>query len=393
MHLNLRRSIILPLICLIVPALSYAQETTEPDDNNLIENGSFEDYTGKLKRLGAIEMANGWKTATIEKADLFTELVPAAPVTAPKNELGDQAPLTGKNYAGVRWWSFQNKEPRTYLQAKFKTMLKKGQKYCVKYYVSLADLSKYSTNEIGAYISKVVVNKDDANSLTYSPQVPHLRNMIYSDMHGWQGVCGVYEATGGEQYLLIGNFAPNEKTTVENRTKPKGEERGQLPHAYYYIDDVSVTPVKLASECTCEQIEKAESELIFSRKGVMNPSLKPIERIDQQVFYFKRFKKDIATSMEPWISEMAELMKTETAVKVKLIGHIDATEKERARMKPEMEKLGEDRAKAVKEALVEHGIEATRITVGNSGNDKPVDQSGTEVGMSKNRRVEVELVK
>jgi len=125
----------------------------------------------------------------------------------------------------------------------------------------------------------------------------------------------------------------------------------------------------------------------------MNPSLKPNERIDQQVFYFKRFKKDIPTSMEAWIGEMAELMKTETTVKVKLIGHIDATEKERARMKPEIEKLGEDRAKAVKEALIEHGVEAARITIGNSGNDKPADQTGTEVGMSKNRRVEVDLTK
>ncbi|MDQ3100728.1 MAG: OmpA family protein, partial [Bacteroidota bacterium] len=362
-------------------------------DNNLIENGSFEDYTGKLKRMGSIEMATGWRNATGEPADLFTELVPAAPITAPRNQYGDQSPLTGKNYAGVRWWSFQNKEPRSYIQAKFKTMLKKGQKYCVKYYVSLADLSKYSSSEVGAYISKVMVNKEETNSLTYVPQVPHLRSKIYEDMYSWQGVCGVYEATGGEQTLLIGNFSPNEKTVTGKPTKPEEEDRAQLPHAYYYIDDVSVTPIKLPGECTCEQLDKAESEFIFSRKGITQPSLKPAERIDQQVFYFKRFQRNVATSMEPWISEMAELMKGEPAVMVKLIGHIDDKEKERARMRPDMAKLGDDRAIAVKEALIEHGIEATRITTGSSGSDKPVDQTGTEVGMSKNRRVEVELVK
>lgn len=377
---------------LLSPLFLLAQGE-EPVDNNMIENGSFEEYTGKLKRMGSLEMATGWKNANGEPADLFTELVPAAPITAPKNEYGDQSPLTGKNYAGIRWWSFQNKEPRSYIQAKFKTMLRKGQKYCVKYYVSLADLSKYSSNEFGAYISKVVVNKEETNSLTYTPQIPHLRSKIYDDMYGWQGVCGVYEATGGEQSIVIGNFSPNEKTTTGKPTKPKDEDRAQLPHAYYYIDDVSVTPVKLASECSCEQLDKGESEFIFSRKGITQPSLKPAEKIDQQVFYFKRFQKSIATSMQPWISEMAELMKTEPTVKVKLIGHIDETEKERARMRPDMERLAEDRAAAVKEALIEHGIEATRITIGSAGNDKPADETGTEVGMSKNRRVEVDLVR
>ncbi len=372
---------------------AFAQEEKK-DDNNLVENGSFEDFSGKLKKGGNIEMTGTWKSPNASKADLFSVTAPAeALVGAPKNQFGDQSPLTGSNYAGLRWWSLGNKQPRTYVQAKFKTMMRKGQKYCVKYYVSLADLSKYASDEIGAYITKVPINKDDNTSLMYEAQVPHLRSKVHDDPYSWQGVCGVFEGTGGEQAIVIGNFKPNEKTNTTQVRLPKGETRAQLPQAYYYIDDVSVTPIKHASECSCEQIDKKESELIFSRKGVTGPNMKNPDKIDQQVFYFKRFNKNVPPSMEPWITEMAELLKTEPNVKVRLVGHIDETEKERARMKPDLEQLGKQRADEVKAALIEHGIEAARITTSTKGADQPVDQTSSEVGQSKNRRVEVELVK
>lgn len=388
------RTFSLLTLLFLVPAALVAQEKSAQDDeNNLITNGGFETVEGKLKRVGSIEMATGWKSPNASKADLFSGLSAGTPVSSGINQFGDQSALSGVGFAGVRWWSFQNKQPRSYMQAKFKTMLKKGQKYCVKYYVSLGDLSRYATNEIGAYIAKIPVNKDDEASLNYPAQVPHLRANIQKDMYTWQGVCGVYEATGGELYLLIGNFAPTEKTLNEQVTRPKGETRPQLMHAYYYIDEVSVTPVKNEAECTCAQIDDAESELIFSRKGMVNPSAKPTEVVDAQVFYFKRFHHDLAQSMQPWIEEMAGVMKTEPAIKVKLTGHIDDTETDRQRMRPDLATLGQKRAETIKAALVEAGVEATRISVAGKGSEVPADRTGSEVGMSKNRRVEVDLVK
>ncbi|HNR55540.1 MAG TPA: OmpA family protein, partial [Flavobacteriales bacterium] len=81
------------------------------------------------------------------------------------------------------------------------------------------------------------------------------------------------------------------------------------------------------------------------------------------------------------------------SIKVKLVGHMDATEVERTRVRPDLLTLAKERAEAVKDALVEAGIDAGRITVDGRAGDDPVDTSGTDVGMSKNRRVEVELGK
>lgn len=398
----MRTLLLLPLSIAFVTS-SQAQEKFN-HDRNWVPNGDFETVEGKkLKRAGGIVYATGWNSPTKRSADLFSESAPVETnVSAPKNLGGEQTALSGSNYAGIRVWSYQNKEPRTYLQTKLvnsklksgtPTSLKKDSLYCVRFYTSLGDLSKYSAGELGVYLGKQKIEKDDEASLTYEVKVPHLRTKIYDDMYSWQGVCGVYKADGFEQFLVIGNFAATEKTPNAKTKRPRGETRPQVFSAYYYIDNVELFPIKNQGECTCEQLEKAESEFIFSRKGAVNPSLKPAEKVDQQVFYFKRFQRSFDTSMESWLNDMVGSLKADASIKVKLIGHLDATEVERTLVRPDLLTLATERAEAVKDALVEAGIDASRITVEAKAGDEPVDTTGTEIGMSKNRRVEVDIVK
>ncbi|MBL7964023.1 MAG: OmpA family protein [Flavobacteriales bacterium] len=373
----------------MLPMLLAAQQI--PDSVNLVVNGSFEEVEGKLKKLGGIALAKGWKSPNAVNAELFSDQIPAGPVSAPKNNMGEQSALTGSNYAGIRWWSYMNKEPRSYLQTKLRKPLKKGQRYCVRFYVSLADLSKYGADGLGVYMSKMLVKKDDEANLTYGAQIPVLRDKIYDDLDSWQGVCGVFEATGDEQYIIIGNFSANEKTTTSKVKRPKGESRPQLNSAYFYIDDVSVHPIKLLTECTCEQIGKKESEFLYSRKTTVNKALKPEQQLDESTIYFKRFSTKIDGIMDPLLNELIEVMKANPAIKIRLVGHVDAAEADRVRMRPDLGTLGMERAEAVKTAFTEAGIDALRITVADQKADSPADPAETEIGMSKNRRVEVEI--
>lgn len=385
---QLLRTLQLSTALLLAGGLS-AQESS--DSTNLVINGGFDTSAEKLKRLGSIAMAEGWKSPTAKPADLFSEKVAGLPVSAPKNDRGDQSALSNPNYAGLLWWSYMNKEPRTYLQTKLKKSLKKGQKYCVRYYTTLSDLSKYATDQHGVYLSKQLVKKDDEASLTYAAQVPTLKTKIYDDLYSWQGVCGVYDAQGDEQYLLIGNFTAQEKTNTTKVKRPRGEARPQLNNAYYYIDDVAVFPIKLMSECKCEQLDKAASEFIFSRKGTSNPGLKPAQRIDQEVIYFKRFNRQLDGSMDDELNGLVENLKADPAIRVRLVGHTDAIEADRVRMRPDLTDLDKERAEAVKAALVEAGIDATRITIAGRKAESPADGGDDDVALAKNRRVEVEM--
>lgn len=383
---------ILSFAALLILTVMNAQQVDST--RSWILNGDFEKIeTKKLKRPGAILLAEGWDSPTEEKADLFSEYATKeSNVSTPKNLAGDQMALSGSNYAGIRTWSYLGQQPRTYLQTQMKQRMKKDSLYCVRFYTTLGDLSKYASGELGVWLgNQKVIKKDEAN-LTYDITFPAVRDNVQTDMNSWQGVCGVYEAKGSEHYLIIGNFASNEKTPNVKVKRQRGETRMQVNSAYYYIDNVEVYPVKDRSSCTCEQLKDAESEFIFSRKGAVNPNLKPAQRVDGQVYYYKRFQSGLDPSMEPWFNELVEDMKADPSIKVRLTGHIDATELSRTRVRPDLAELGKERAERMRDALVEAGIETSRITVLGKGTDEPADTSGTEVGMSKNRRVEVELV-
>jgi outer membrane protein OmpA-like peptidoglycan-associated protein len=383
------RSLLFLTACTLSTGL-IAQEDV-PDSLNLVENGGFEQIEGKLKRFGGIDMAKGWKSPTAKKADLFSETVKGAVISVPKSERGDQGALSGQNYAGLVWWSYMNKEPRTYLQAKLKYKLEKGKKYCVRFYTSLSDLSKYGTDNLGVYMSKMLVKKDEEASLTYEAQIPVLKTKVYDDMYTWQGVCGVFEATGDEQYIIIGNFAPQDKVNATKVKRPKGETRVQAANAYYFIDDVSVFPIKSMSECKCEQLDKAATEFIFSKKAAVNKTLKPKDQINDAAIYFKRFNRNIDGGQQPLLQHLVELMKANADIKIRLVGNTDVIEKDRVRMRPDLTDLDTERADMVKSAFVEAGIEETRISIAGNKADSPSDPGEDEVAMAKNRRVEFEL--
>jgi outer membrane protein OmpA-like peptidoglycan-associated protein len=383
-----------PAFLLTIALFSLAARAQEVDTTrNLVINGGFEEVEHKrLKRQGGIAYAKGWSSPTEVKADVFSDQAPADSLTsAPRNYMGDQTAMSGSAYAGIRTWSYANKDPRSYIRTRLKTPLKKDTLYCVRFYVSLADLSKYATNELAVYLTNAVVDKKDAQSLTFTPHVPLDRTKIYADMFSWQGVCGVFQGQGFENNLIIGNFAASERTDNQKTKRPKGENRMQLPVAYYYVDNVEVYSIKDRSQCKCEQIKDAESEFIFSRKGAPNPTWKAAQRVDAQVFYFKRFQRLMDPSMDPFLNDLVNDLKADAALKVRLVGHTDATELERTRVRPVLAELGKERAEAVRDALVEAGIDAGRITVVGKAADDAADTTGTEIGMSKNRRVEVEL--
>ena len=382
------------LIVATLSLLNVTQAQQVDSTRSWILNGDFEKIeTKKLKRPGAIELAEGWSSPTGEKADLFSEnATKESNVSTPKNLAGDQMALSGSNYAGIRTWSYKGQQPRSYLQTQMKQRMKKDSLYCVRFYTTLGDLSKYATGELGVWLGNQKVVKSDEANLTYDITFPSVRDKVQKDMNSWQGICGVYQAKGSEHYLVIGNFASNEKTPNEKVKRPRGETRMQVNSAYYYIDNVEVYPVKDRSSCTCEQLKDAESEFIFSRKGAVNPNLKPSQRVDGQIYYYKRFQSTLDPSMEPWFTELVQDMKADPAIKIRLVGHTDATEMSRTRVRPDLAELAQQRAVGLRDALVEAGVETARITVVGKGSDEPSDTSGTDVGMSKNRRVEVELV-
>lgn len=95
--------------------------------------------------------------------------------------------------------------------------------------------------------------------------------------------------------------------------------------------------------------------------------------------------------MDDEINGLVELLKANADIRIRLVGHTDVIEADRVRMRPDLTDLDKERAEAVKAALVEAGIDATRITMAGQKHESPADAGDDDVALAKNRRVEVEL--
>jgi OmpA-OmpF porin, OOP family len=90
----------------------------------------------------------------------------------------------------------------------------------------------------------------------------------------------------------------------------------------------------------------------------------------------------------PVLQSIAGILKEYPNSKFSLEGHTDSDGKDAAN-----QKLSEDRAAAVKNYLVENGIDASRLSSKGFGESMPIDSNKTKAGKANNRRVEVKLVK
>jgi peptidoglycan-associated lipoprotein len=89
----------------------------------------------------------------------------------------------------------------------------------------------------------------------------------------------------------------------------------------------------------------------------------------------------ISSEARKILANNAEWIKSNTDATVQVEGHCD----ERGSVEYNLA-LGERRAKAVKNYLVNLGIPSGRLTIISYGKEKPIDTSNTEAGMAKNRR-------
>lgn len=375
-------------IALSVLSLAMATAVTAQDETEMVENGSFEQIEGKIKKAGSIEVAVGWMSPTKTSGDLFAKRVKEG-FSVPYNPYGKEEAYDGENYAGITTFSYGDKEPRTYISTKLKTPMRKGLKYAVKFYVSLSEGSKYAANNVAANFSKKQYNIAEDKSIMGESHVMHVDNPVFNAMFGWDQVCGVYTATGGEKFLTIGNFTSNGDTKNERMKKPKSYTGQQMVSSYYYIDNISVTLIEDESECDCESDKEEETSIVYAVSPVNAEGMKDELVAKYTVVYFGYNKDELAPTADGHLENILMLMKKDPAYKLKLVVHMDADEAtdEAARG------IDQKRAEAVKKYLVDKGVDGNRITFTMVKDSKLADESGTDVGNAKNRRVEFVLSK
>ena len=389
---------------LAIVAVLMSVAVSAQDVENLVPNGSFESVDKKPKRLGKIESATGWVSPTGIRADLFVD-TKIEDIAVPYNIYGKEEAKDGTNYAGIVGFSYGDKMARSYLMTKLSAPMKKGTKYCVKVNISLAEASKYASNNIGAIFSKKAFGTDSKISIIEDVSLLHWENEIttFTGRYNWTEICGMYTAQGGEKYITIGNFDSNEDTRNERMKKdPKQKDIkvSQIIAAYYYIDDVSVVLVdtEKGEECDCASDGAGEdfSTLIYQRLFTPEDNATQEDIVQMQQVYFAMGKSQLTTEGEQSLDLVAEYLKANPSQKVQLLGHENAAEEELGLEKDIYADLDIKRIGTVMTYLMEAGIEESRMIATAKGSETRNEQEMSEADdeelkQAKDRRVEFVL--
>lgn len=228
---------------------------------NLVNNPSFENYsscpTGGVSTLDlAIDWSNPYVNVigdTCSTSDYYHSCSTFGG-GVPSNVMGNEPAHTGNGYAAIIIYegipdlfgnpcnSMGGTGWREYIQNELTAPLIAGEEYCISFWVSLADDVKWASNNFGIYLSptQVAINcttvgsASDLSSQGITPQLVYSGAPI-TNSNGWTKLQFNYVATGGEQYMVIGNFFGNSSTNYACANSGAFN-----PYAYYYIDDVSV---------------------------------------------------------------------------------------------------------------------------------------------------------
>jgi len=162
-----------------------------------------------------------------------------------------QVPHSGDAYAGILGYNY-GQEYREYMTGMLTAPLIPGATYYCEFYVSLNDGYIQAIKEIGAYFSATPPGPY-LNTL-HIPVTPQVQNVVtlLDDTSTWMRISGYFLASGGEQYITIGNFNNDTNTTIV--------QVGSVGSygSYYFVDDAWVSLAEGTSVS-----ENADDEIKF----------------------------------------------------------------------------------------------------------------------------------
>lgn len=390
--MELRITLSLPLLALAaaLPAQNIIQRTLQQDTMpNLVPNPGFEEYaTPFCGWTQDVEKFNTnvayWNSPTQTTPDLFSTRNPTDCWGHPaRHSKGRQTTRTGHGMAGIKVYGKGNTPTywHEYLQVELTEPLQAGVRYIAECWVMRAVSSAEASNNIGMVLADVPVSTRDRLPLYITPVVNEDKVVKRST---WQKVSGVFEAKGGERFLLIGNFYGDEVTSHERQ--PEGE-RG----AYYYVDDVNVRvapPQAALSPRPKESVPPPPRAVPVQHASSVEVDIHAIEpavgtrvRLDNVQFDFD--KATLLPGYEKELDKLVDLMTDFPFLRVEIEGHTDDQGSDAYN-----DRLSEERAKAVVDYLVRKKIETERIQWKGYGKRQPQVPNTSEANRAINRRVE-----
>ena len=135
-----------------------------------------------------------------------------------------------------------------------------------------------------------------------------------------------------------------------------------------------------------EQLKKNQEEL-QSRPIATQEELQQLLETKAGVIEFENGKTVLKSASFAALDDIVTAFKDTPEAKIVIEGHTDNTGREASNQKISLE-----RAKSVKEYLVNQGLDANQISVEGKGSSEPIANNATEAGRTANRRVDIKTL-
>lgn len=360
------KNILVLFYCLIISVLANSQ--------NLINNGSFE-QTDRIWKFTLLNGLSDWFKIRNTTPDHFKREA---------NYVGKQKAQDGKAYVGLVYtvldYSIGEVE---YLSIRLNSKLNLNKRYCLSMYVSVADDYSFAISDLQYSFYKNKPKKLAPNGILKTPlygKLTSTKDTILASKKEWMYICSDFYATGEEKYLSIGYF--NAKQKFYNLTKTKKP----FNSTYYYIDNVSLIEITDSTSCDCSYkkaqiaIEQAETNPLKNRAIG--------EKLILDNIYFTINSAYIEEASFSSLNLLAHQLKQQPNLIIEIQGHTDNLGAEDDNMQ-----LSTLRSKNVADYLITKGVQLKQVTYKGYGSLYPIADNQTEEGRSKNRRIEIKVIK
>jgi OOP family OmpA-OmpF porin len=342
---------------------------------NLIFNGGFEKMSRCPDDISMLTRSAGWFSPDDGTPDLFCKCNKdkLALVGVPVNFAGVRNSHKANCYAGIA----VSRHGGEFICGKLSEPLKKGGFYRLSYFYSHADHATMSVGSLGAILTSADPRSNESNDIRIK-----LQDSIVNDKNGWRKLCLFFEATGDEQFVMIGCITRRFSTFPARMPPMKYRMMGMFdsPFAYYMIDDVSLVEMSGPDNFTC--MEASDSVSVQSPTATAFP-LKEGKIFILRSLNFETDKSEILASSFPELNKLADHMIAHPELKLEITGHTDSSGVESSN-----KGLSAARAKSTGLYLQKKGIIPARLNTKGAGSSKPVAPNSTPAGRAKNRRVE-----
>lgn len=348
---------------------------------NLVPNPSFEELARCPHSFSTDKkdfVVPGWESPTNGTPDHFHGCS-WGEADVPFNWAGSANAHTGKGYAGMYLWNRPDnpKSYREYIQCELAEPLAKDERYLLEFYFKLASHAVYTSSRIGLAVSPTRLSYDHDQVIDISPVLSVERDSAITEATGgWEHAVAEYTASGGERYVIIGNFFSNQNTKSTRLPYRIGKNSMLTTSAYYFVDDVSVRPVDSLKQKIVPRVSKFKRDTIELNTDYI---LKNIQfEFDSYVLLRSSFVE---------LDKVVEYLKQRPEINIRLSGHTDFIGSDDYNLT-----LSRNRARSVADHFISRGIMSQRIISYGFGKARPIILDKTDEARKINRRVEIRFV-